>query len=398
MAGLTDRTIKTLKPSEKPRRAFDAGGLYLEITPGGRRYWRFKYRHVGNEKRLALGVYPEVSLAAARAKRDQARALLRDGKDPSAVKRAEKLQARVAGGESFEAVAREWLAKQSARMSPATYDKALWMFEQLLFPWIGGQPVSKITATELLATLRRTESRGRHETAHRAKQRASQVFRYAIATGRAERDPAADLRGALQPVISRARAAVTDPAKVAALLKAINGYSGQPTTCCALKLAPMLFVRPGELRQAEWSEFDFDSAEWRIPASKMKMREEHIVPLPTQAVEILIGLQPLTGQGRYVFPSIRTSARPMCENTINAALRGMGFDKKTMTAHGFRALASTRLNEMGWPPDVIERQLAHVERNKVRSVYNRAQYMAERRKMMQSWADYLDTLRTALTS
>jgi integrase len=298
----------------------------------------------------------------------------------------------LAGAESFEAVAREWLAKQEAKMSPATFSKAIWTFEKLLFPWLGTQPVGKISPAELLATLRRTESRGRHETAHRAKQRASQVFRYAIATGRAERDPSVDLKGALHPVVSTPRAAITEPAKVAALLRAIHSYAGTFVTCCALKLAPMLFVRPGELRRAEWTEINFDSAEWRIPASKMKMREEHIVPLPTQALEILRELHPLTGRWRYVFPGVRSSARPMSENTITAALRNMGYDRQTMTGHGFRALASTRLNEMGWAPDVIERQLAHVERNKVRSVYNRAQYLKERRKMMQAWADYLEGL------
>lgn len=392
MAALTDRAIKALRPKEKAYKVFDGGGLYMEISSKGGRYWRLKYRYGGKEKLLAIGVYPDVPLAEARDERDKARSQLRQGLDPSAVKRFEKLKQRVAGAESFEAVAREWLSKQKTKLSPATYDKALWTFEQLLFPWLGKQPVSKITPAELLATLRRTESRGKHETAHRAKQRASQVFRYAIATGRAERDPAADLKGALHPVVSRKRAAVTDPAGVGELIRALEGYSGNLVTCSALKLAPLLFVRPGELRHAEWSEIDLEAAEWRIPARKMKMRNEHIVPLATQAVKILEEVQPLTGRGRYVFPSVRSSTRPMSENTITAALRSMGYDGQTMTAHGFRALASTRLNEIGWAPDVIERQLAHVERNKVRSVYNRAQYLAQRRKMMQAWADYLDGL------
>ncbi|MSQ92889.1 MAG: DUF4102 domain-containing protein [Gammaproteobacteria bacterium] len=392
MTGLTNRSIRSLKPSVKPRRAYDTGGLYMEITPQGGRYWRLKYYYGGTEKRLALGVYPEISLAEARHKRDVTRALLRDGQDPAAIRKAERLRSSLAGAESFEAVAREWLAKQKTKLSPATFGKAIWTFEKLLFPWLGAQSVSKITPAELLATLRRTESRGRHETTHRAKQRASQVFRYAIATGRAERDPSADLKGALHPVVSKQRAAITEPAKVAALLRAIHSYAGTFVTCSALKLAPMLFVRPGELRRAEWAEINFDSAEWRIPAAKMKMREEHIVPLPTQAVGVLRELHPLTGRGRYVFPGVRSSTRPMSENTITAALRNMGYDRHTMTGHGFRALASTRLNEMGWAPDVIERQLAHVERNKVRSVYNRALYLKERRKMMQTWADYLDGL------
>jgi integrase len=245
----------------------------------------------------------------------------------------------------------------------------------------------------MLAVLRRIEARGAHETAHRTKQRAGQVFRYAIATGRAKHDPTADLKGALSPVSVKSRAAITDPAKVGELLRAIDGYTGGLVARCALKLAPLVFVRPGELRQAEWPEFDLDKAEWRIPAGKMKMREEHIVPLSPQAVAILRELHPLTSRGRFVFPGERSPTRPMSENTVNAALRRMGFDKDTMTGHGFRALASTRLNELGWAPDVIERQLAHAERNKVRAAYNRAQYLTERRKMMQAWADYLDGLR-----
>lgn len=397
MAKLTDRSIRALQATQKPRRAFDGGGLYLEVAPTGARYWRLKYRYGGKEKRLALGVYPEISLTEARGKRDDARALLRQGKDPGAVKKSERLRASVGAAESFEAVAREWLDKQKAKMSSATFAKAVWTFEDLLFPWLGSQPVRSISATELLTTLRRIEARGRYETAHRAKQRASQIFRYAIATGRADRDPAADLRGALHPVVSSKRAAITDPSKVAELVRAIDGYSGQLVTCIALKLAPMLFVRPGELRQAEWAEINLDQAIWRIPTSKMKMREEHVVPLPAQAIELLRSLQPLTGRGRYVFPGVRSTSRPMSENTITAALRGLGYDRYTMTAHGFRALASTRLNEMGWAPDLIERQLAHVERNKVRSVYNRAQYLDERRVMMQKWADYLDGLRAGAT-
>jgi len=395
MPGLTDRFVRALQPSEKPRRAFDAGGLYIEVSPQGRRYWRFKFRYGGKEKRLALGVYPEVTLAEARLARDAARAMLREGRDPSAAKRAAKLKASNDGKETFKAVALEWLSKQRELMSPATFTKAAWMFEKLLFPWLGTQPVGSITPTQLLAVLRRTESRGRHETVHRAKQRAGQVFRYAIATGRMERDPSADLQGALQPIVSNKRAAITEPTKVAALLNAIYGYSGQFVTCCALKLAPILFVRPGELRHAEWSEMDLDAAEWRIPASKMKMRNEHIVPLPPQAIEILQELHPLTGRGRYVFPGVRSVARPMSENTILAALRNLGYDRNTMTGHGFRALASTRLNEMGWAPDVIERQLAHVDRNKVRAAYNRAMYLQERRNMMAAWANYLDGLRKA---
>ena len=250
-----------------------------------------------------------------------------------------------------------------------------------------------LRAPEVLAILKRIEARGANETAHRVKARIGQVFRYAIAHGTATRDPSADLRGALAPVVSKSHAAITDPAMVADLLRALDSYAGQLATRGALRLAPLVFARPGELRHAEWSEFDLDAAEWRVPAHKMKMREAHVVPLASQALAILRELQPLTGRGRYLFPGLRTAGEPMSENTVNAALRRLGFDKDTMTGHGFRAMASTRLNEMGWQPDVIERQLAHAERNKVRAAYNRAQYMAERRKMMQAWADYLDTLK-----
>jgi integrase len=278
-------------------------------------------------------------------------------------------------------------------MSPATYEKARWTFDTLVNPWIGSRPIADIDAPEMLKLLQRIEARGAPETAHRTKQRCGQIFRYAIATGRAKHDPTADLKGALTPVAVKHRTAITDPTKVGELLRAIDGYTGSLVVCTALKLAPLLFVRPGELRQAEWAEFDLDKAQWRIPASKMKMREEHIVPLPVQAVDALRELEPLTGRGQYTFPGERSRQRPMSDAAINAALRRMGFDKDTMTGHGFRAMASTCLNEMGWPPDVIERQLAHAERNKVRAAYNRAQYLVEHKKMMQAWADYPDTLK-----
>lgn len=372
----------------------DGGGLYLLTKENGARLWRMKYRIAGRERLLSFGAYPEVSLAEARRERDKARAAIRDGGDPAASKRAAKLAAKVAAANSFEAIAREWLAKQKASMAPATYAKALACFENDLFPWLGARPIGKIDAPELLATIKRIEARGAHESAHRAKQRAGQVFRYAIAHGAATRDPAGDLRGALAPVVSKSRAAITDPAKVGELLRAIDDYSGQFTTRCALRLAPLLFVRPGELRAMQWAELDLDAALWRIPAARMKMREAHAVPLSCQAVAILRELQPLTGRARYCFPSLQTADRPMSENTVNVALRRLGYDKDTMTGHGFRAMASTRLNELGWSPDVIERQLAHTERNKVRAAYNRAQYLAERTRMMQAWADYLDGLRT----
>ncbi len=394
MDKLTATAIRNAKPADRVQRLADGRGLYLEITPTNRRYWRMKYRHAGKEKRLALGVYPEVTLAEARQRRDAARSAIRDGRDPSAERRSERQQAKLSADNSFAAIAREWLASQKKKLATITYDKAVRTLETMVFPWLGTRPIAEISPPELLALLKRIEARGAHETAHRVKARIGQVFRYAIAHGTATRDPSADLRGALAPVVSKSHAAITDPVKVGELLRALDDYEGQFPTCCALRLAPLLFVRPGELRQAEWAEFDLDAAEWRIPAHKMKMREAHVVPLASQAVAILRELQPLTGRGRYLFPSLRSPLEPMSLNTVNAALRRLGYDKDTMTGHGFRAMASTRLNEMGWGPDVIERQLAHAERNKVRAAYNRAQYMGERRTMMQAWADYLDGLRT----
>lgn len=392
MASDTGKLTVLKVKAAAPGKHFDGGGLFLHVTEAGR-YWRMKYRHAGKEKLLALGVYPEVTLSEARQRRDAARTLLRDGNDPGLVKRDRKVAGAEAAANTFASVAEEWLKKQKPRMAEATYAKAVWTLNDLVNPWIGHRPVAEIDAPEMLKLLRRIEERGAHETAHRTKQRCGQIFRYAIATGRAKHDPTSDLRGALAPAVSKSRAAITDPVKAGELLRAIESYTGGLVAKSALKLAPLVFVRPGELRQAEWTEFDLDGAQWRIPASKMKMRDEHIVPLPAQAVAILRELHPLTGRSSYVFPGERSASRPMSENTVNAALRRLGFDKETMTGHGFRAMASTRLNEMGWSPDVIERQLAHAERNKVRAAYNRAQYLAERKKMMQAWADYLDGLR-----
>jgi integrase len=390
---LTDTAIRKAKPAEKPHRMADSGGLYLEVSPAGGKLWRWKYRFGGKEKRLALGAYPDTGLKDARDKRDAARKLLAEGTDPGEARKASKAAGEERAANSFAMIAAEWLALQKPRMAAATLEKARWTFDDLVNPWIGKRPIAEIDAPELLKLLRRIEQRGAHETAHRTKQRCGQVFRYAISTGRAKHDPTADLRGALAPVVSKSRAAITDPLKMGELLRAIDGYSGSFVVRCAMKLAPLVFVRPGELRKAEWAEFDLDAAVWRIPAGKMKMREEHIVSLPAQAVAALRELHPLTGHGQYLFPGERSTSRPMSENTVNAALRRMGFDKDTMTGHGFRAMASTRLNEMGWPPDVIERQLAHAERNKVRAAYNRAQYLDERTRMMKAWADYLDGLR-----
>jgi len=312
-------------------------------------------------------------------------------------RQVEKLRSRIAAEDTFEAVARAWLEMQKKKLAPSTFAKALWTLETLAFPWLGKLPVTMIEPAHVLTVLRRVEARGKHETAHRLKQRIAQVFRFAIATGLARLNPVTELRDAIAPIVSVRRAAITDPVKIGQLLRDIDAYEGSFVVASALKLSPLVFVRPGELRRAEWGEIDLERAEWRIPAAKMKMRDEHIVPLSRQALLILANLRPLTGSGRYLFPSIRTPREPMSNNTVNAALRRLGYDKLTMTGHGFRALASTRLNELGWSPDVIERQLAHAERNKVRAAYNRATYMIERRRMMQAWADEIDTMRAILT-
>lgn len=391
--GLTDAGIRKAKAGERPYNLYDSGGLYLTVAPTGARWWRLKYRYANRERRIDLGAYPEVTLAEARKRRDLARAKLRDGIDPGVARRTERVRAAIAAGNTFATLAAEWLAEQEPKLAPTSHQKNAWLLEQVM-PDLGPRPIAEITAPDILAALERIKARGRHETARRAKQCTGQVFAYAIEKHRAERNPAAEL---IRPLVSpkaKSRAAVTKPEDVGRLLRAIDGFQGQPTTLAALQLAPLVFVRPGELRHAEWTEFDFDAAEWRIPSHKMKMREEHIVPLSSQTVTILTALQPLTGRGRYCFPSIRTPSKPMSENTVNAALRALGFDKDTMTGHGFRAMASTRLNELGWQPDVIERQLAHGERNKVRAAYNRAQYLPDRRTMMQAWADYLDQLRS----
>ncbi|MGH8268809.1 MAG: tyrosine-type recombinase/integrase [Steroidobacteraceae bacterium] len=394
---LTDAKIRAARATEKPEKLFDGGGLYLLVQPladgdMGRR-WRLKYRFRGKEKLLAIGTYPAISLREAREARDDAKKLLVRGTDPAAQKKVD----RIIQTDTFKAIAEEWLRMQSGRLAEVTLGKARWIFEDFVYPKIGDRLITEIRAPELLAALRAVEHKGLHETASRAKQRVGQIFRFAIATGRAERDITADLRGALAPVVVTNRAAITDPGKVGELMRAIDGYQGDPATCTALKLAPLTFVRPGELRGAEWREFSLDGKEpeWRIPGERMKVqtREPHIVPLSRQAIAVLRGLEPLTGNGRLVFPSLRSREREMSENTLNAALRRMGFQQHEMTAHGFRAMASTLLNEQGFPPDVIELQLAHQERNKVRAAYNRATRLPERRKMMQAWADYLDGLK-----
>lgn len=388
---LQDVKLRNAKAAEKAYKIHDNRGLFIIVTASGGKWWRFKYRFAGKEKTISLGIYPEVSLAQARDRRDEARKLLASGIDPSAERQAQKAALK-ADKDLFEALSRVWFEKFSAGWAPTHAATVIRRLERDVFPWIGAKPIAEISAVQLLEVLRRVEARGALETAHRIKQIIGQVFRYAIATGKASRDPSADLRGALPPVREKHHAALTDPKQVGALLRAINEYKGSFVTRCALRLAPLVFVRPGELRKAEWSEFDLDAATWRIPAARMKMRSEHVVPLSRQAVEILLELKPLTGVWRYVFPCARTAGRPMSENAITAALRRMGYGREEMTGHGFRSTASTLLNELGWSADAIERQLAHAERDGVRDAYNRAEYLAERQRMMQSWADYLDGL------
>jgi integrase len=391
---LTDTTVRNAKPESKPRKLADEKGLFLLIHSNGSKYWRFKYRFDGKEKLLALGIYPDVSLAQARQRRDEARKLLANKVDPGVYKQEAKRARKDMAGNSFEAIGREWYAKHSPNWAPSHGDKIIRRLERDIFPWIGSRPIAEITAHILLTTLRRIEERGALETAHRAHQNCSQIFRYAVATGRAERDPCADLRGALPPAKEKHHPSITDPVAIGELLRAVEGYRGSFVTKCALQLAPLLFVRPGELRRAEWSEVNLENAEWRIPGEKMKMRAVHIVPLCSQAVSILQSLHSLTGEGKYVFPGVRTVSRPMSENTVNGALRRLGYSKEEMTGHGFRSMASTLLNEQGWNRDAIERQLAHAERDSVRAAYNYAEHLPERRKMMQSWADYLDDLKS----
>jgi integrase len=388
---LKDVTVRSAKANSSPRKLSDGGGLHVLIQPTGSKLWRLAYRFAGKQKTLALGVYPTVSLEEARRHRDEAKKLLARSIDPSVQRKAD----RHAGKDStFRAVAGEVIAKQEREgRAHATLSKRRWLLD-FAFPAFGDRPVAEITARELLALLREIESRGLYETAKRLRSTCGMVFRYAIATGRAERDPSMDLRGALTTPPVNHRATVIDPVAIGALLRAIDGFDGQPTTHAALRLAPYVFVRPGELRRAEWREFDLDGAVWSIPAAKMKMRRPHRVPLARQSLAILRELQEITGNGRWLFPSVRTFARPISENTLNGALRRLGYSSEEMCIHGFRSMASSRLNEMGrWNPDAIERQLAHQEANSVRRAYTHgAEFWTERVQLMQAWADYLDGL------
>jgi integrase len=395
--------IRKAKVAGKTIKQFDGNGLFLLVKPSGVALWRFKYifgvkiattgkrkgKPVGIEKGISFGNYGDVPLKLARDRRNAARALVARGIDPSAVRKSEKL----AKADSVEALALEYFRTRTD-LSEKTLDKDRYRLKKFIFPSIGKRPIGAVEPPELLAALRRIEARKILETAHRTLSICGRIWRFAVATGRTTRDITSDLRGTLQPVVVRHFAAITDPRKVGELLRAIDGYSGQPTVSAALKLGPILFVRPGELRLAQWKEFDLDEAEptWRIPRERMKGRLEHVVPLSRQAVAILRDLKAFTGDGRYLFPSLRSAGRPMSDNTVNAALRRLGYPGEEQVAHGFRSIASTMLNELGWNPDAIELQLAH-KKSGVRGVYDRAVLLSERRIMMQAWADHLDSLR-----
>lgn len=391
---LSATTVKQAKPKEKDYKLTDERGLFLLVKTNGSKYWRQKYRFGGKEKLIAHGVYPDISLARARELRDEARTQIANGTDPNAVKRAQKWNMGVDGANSFRTVATEWFQTRMCDKSKSHQDRTWRALEKDLFPTLGNQPISGITAPELLYTLRKIESRGAIETAHRAKQTAGQIFRYAIVTGRAERDPSADLKEALKSPKTTHLAAITEPKEVGKLLRAIDNYRGTPTVMTALKLSPLLFCRPGELRNMEWQEINWEEERWELPAEKMKMKQPHIVPLSRQALGILKELQPLTGRGRYVFPSPRGASRPLSENGVRTALRSMGYDNETMTPHGFRAMARTLLDEvLEFRIEWIEQQLAHAVKDANGRAYNRTKHLVQRKEMMQVWADYLDVLK-----
>lgn len=390
---LTDVALRKLKPGTKTVRVADEKGLYLQVAPNGSMWWRLKFRFEGKEKLLALGVYPEVSLKEAREKRDEARAMLRGGIDPTANRKARKTAEAKAGSDSFEVVAREWHVKFSPTWDSVKYrDITLRRLELNVFPWIGKRPVAEITAPELLTVIQRIEARGAIDTSHRILGLCGQILRFAIATSRAERDISHDIHDALTPRQVQHFAATTEPRRLAEILRALDGYRGSPEVKFSMRLAPLVFVRPGELRHALWADIDLEAGEWRYLVTKTQT--PHIVPLATQAVAILKDIRPITGRGRYVFPSARTAARPMSDNAILAAMRRMGIGEDEMTGHGFRAVARTILDEvLGFRPDIIEHQLAHTVKDPNGRAYNRTAHLAERRVMMQRWADYLDELK-----
>ncbi|MBE6442229.1 MAG: DUF4102 domain-containing protein [Desulfovibrio desulfuricans] len=390
---LNDTLIRGLKAEARARKYFDGGGLFLFIPTSGSKLWRMSYRFEGKSKLLSFGGYPTVSLKEAREKRDAAKKLLGQGIDPSEHKREEHKARLTAQRDSFQNVAREWHGTRLADFSEKHRGTVMYRLETYIFPGIGAKHIAELDTQDILAVIKPLEQKGCYETSRRLLQIINQVFRYAIVTGRAKHNIAADLRGALRPRKVTHRAALVEPGKVGQLLRDIDAYEGYFPLVCALKLAPLVFTRPTELRAAQWKEFDLDDREWRIPAERMKMRRQHIVPLSTQAVSILEDLYDATGDGTYLFPSIRTATRPISDATMLNALRRMGYQKQEMSVHGFRSIASTLLNELGYNRDWIERQLAHGEANDVRAAYNHAEYLPERRRMMQEWSDFLDKLR-----
>lgn len=397
---LTDTQIRNTKPAARPLKLFDGGRMFLLITPRGQRWWRLKYRYDGKEKLLSLSTYPEVSLRIVREKWDQCRKLRAAEIDLGAKRKTERAARAEAGANTFEVIAREWHSQRAKSIERSTLDGVMVRMEKHLFPRLRGRPISEFEAPELLRVLRQAEQQEPGETPRRLRQYCGQIFRYAIATGRATRVPAADLDGALKSHKAQHHATVTESKAVGALLRTIGGSQGSPFTKAALHLAPLVFVRPGELRRANWNEFDLAERVWRIPAARMKIREAHLVPLSMQAVAILKELEVFTGPdgyraGRYRFPGLRTRQRPISEDTLNAALRRLGYASDEMHTHGFRSMASTLLNEQGWHRDAIERQLDHSERDGVGAAYNRAEHLPERIRMMQAWADFLDVLRDA---
>ena len=388
---LTDTKLRSLKPQGKVYRLADASGLCVEVRPSGARIWRYRYRFAGKANMLTIGDYPAVSLAEARAERDKVRTQLKKGMDPALVVKIGRAAQEEEAGNTFGVLAEELVTQRAKKLTPGSVVRERRMLERDLGS-IADLPVRSVTAPILLKALRKIEARGAVETAHRARAAASMVFRYAIATGRAENNPALSLAGALTPTKTKHFSSLTEPEQVAKLLKAIYGYQGSPIVSAALKLSPLLFVRPGELRAARWEDIDLDAAEWRYIASKTQT--QHIVPLAGQVVELLEDVQPYARKSQYVFPSVRSIQKPISENTINAALRNLGFDGEMMTAHGFRAMARTLLDEvLGFRPDFIEHQLAHAVRDPLGRAYNRTTHLGERKKMMQAWANYLDELR-----
>jgi integrase len=389
---LSDTAVKNVKPSGKTLKMFDGGGLYLEVTPKGSKRWRFKYRFQGKEKLLSLGVYPDIKLKTARGRRDDLRAQLAEGLDPSFQRKMKKIEGQERAANTFEIVAREWHSKFSVKWVSSHSGRVLSRMEKDLFPWLGNRPIAELTPLEVLTCVQRIEKRGAVETAHRALQNCGQVLRFAVATGRAERDITVDLKGALPPVREKHLAAITDPERVGELLRAIDSFQGSFTVQCALRFAPLVFVRPGELRKAQWDDIDLKAKEWRYTVSKTK--SEHIVPLSSQAIDILREIYPLTGSGLFVFPSAWGKDRPMSDNAILSALRRMEIPKDEMTGHGFRAMARTILDEvLEFPQHLIEHQLAHAVRDPNGRAYNRTSHLPQRRKMMQAWADYLEKLK-----